>query len=146
MESYEISKGKTIVTKADRRGVAVSGQVLSKGTKNCKVKDANSQIWTIPYSMIIACSETVTEVKVLSAKKGDIVVTANGQKFKVERVNSARYTTTRISDGVGMYVNFHSVVEILGKETQKETQREFLMRKGFTAEDVAEFEKLFAHS
>lgn len=146
MQSFEIAKGKTIITKADRRGVSVSGQVISKGSVNCKVKDANNQIWTIPYSMIIACSETVAEVKVLKAKKGDVIVTSNGQKYKVERVNSARYTTSRLSDGVGMYVDFHSVVEVLGKETQKETQREFLMRKGFTAEDVAEFEKLFVHS
>lgn len=146
MQSFEITKGKTIITKADRKGVSVSGQVISKGSVNCKVKDANSQIWSIPYSMIIACSDSATEVKVLKAKKGDIIVTANGEKYKVERVNSERYTTSRLSDGRGMYVHFHSVVEILGKETQKETQREFLMRKGFTAEDVAEFEKLFAHS
>ena len=146
MQSYEISKGKTIITKSDKRGVSVSGQVISKGTKNCKVKDADSQIWTIPYSMIIACSDTATEVKVIKAKKGDVIVTANGEKYKVERVNTARYTTSRLSDGAGMYVHFHSVVEILGKETQKETQREFLMRKGFTAEDVAEFEALFATS
>lgn len=146
MQSYEVSTGQNIITKSDRRGVAVSGQVISKGPKNCKVKDANSQIWSIPYSMIIACSASATEVKVLKAKKGDVIVTGNGEKYKVERVNSARYTTSRLRDGAGLYIDFHSVVEILGKETQKETQRQFLMRKGFTAEDVAEFEKLFAHS
>jgi hypothetical protein len=41
-----------------------------------------------------------------------------------------------------MYIPFHSVVEVLDSVV---SQREWLMGKGLTAKDVAEFEKLFAH-
>ena len=144
MLSFEIRTGNTVVTRADRRGVVVTGTVISKGTKNCGVTDADGKDWKVPYEMIIACSQDVKPVETVKASKGDVVLTKDGEKFKIDKVNTSRYTATRISDGKPFYVPFHNVVEILDeKKSRSEAQRAFLMSKGFTIDDVAEFDKLF---
>lgn len=142
MENYEITEGNTITTKQDRRGVSVTGLVLSKGPKNCSVKDSTGGIWTIPYHMITECSVTTQEITIPKAKKGQIIITTDGDKFKVDRVNTTRYTATRLRDNKAMYVNFHFVKEVLDLA---DSQRAWLLSKGMSEQDIAEFEKNFVH-
>ena len=144
MQSFEISKGNTIITRADRKGTVVTGKVVSKGPKNCGVIDAEGRDWAVPYEMIIACNNEVAPTVVLEAVKGQIVVDKKGDKFKIDRVNKSRYTATNLSDGKAYYLPFHHVVEILDpKSATHDAQRAFLKGKGFTDKDVAQFEKLF---
>lgn len=144
MFSFDVSVGNTIVTKASRNGIVVSGRVLSKGPKKCTVLDASGKDWGVPYEMIIACTDTKEEVSYPKAKAGDIILNKQGEKYKIDKVNTSRYTATRISDGRGYYVPFHHVVEILDeKKSQRDAQKAFLVSKGFTAKDIAEFEALF---
>jgi hypothetical protein len=145
----EIREGNTIVTSPDRKkGITITGVVTStRGTVRCRVLDADGKDWGVPYEMIIACSNDVKPVTVVApvkAKRGDVILTKQGEKYRIEKVNTSRYTATRISDGKGYYVPFHNVVEILDeKKSKREAQKAFLVGKGFTAKDVAEFEALF---
>lgn len=147
MHKFEIREGNTIVTSAGRGGVSITGVVTStRGPKKCTVLDANGKGWSVPYEMIIACNTAVEKVEVLKAVAGDTVLTKDGEKWKIAKVNTSRYTATRVRDGQSFYVPFRNVVEILDvKKSQREAQKAFLMGKGFTIEDVAEFEKLFGN-
>jgi ribosomal protein S17 len=152
MHKTQIHEGNTIVTR-EVKGITVTGIVVStRGTKKCSVRDENGTLWQVPYSLIIACSQDVKPIEIVKAKVGDVIQIKNGQKFRIDKVNTSRYATTRLSDGAPVPVPFtysfvivdEKKVEAKGKTTdKKEAQKAFLVRKGFSAKDVAEFEALF---
>lgn len=149
MHKTQIHEGNTIITK-EVRGITVMGVVLStRGTKKCKVRDENGTSWDIPYDLIVACSKDVKTVITVKAKAGNVIQLNNGQIFRIDKVNTARYAATRLSDGARATIPFTSSFVIVDEKKddkpkdKREAQIAFLVRKGFTMEDVAEFEELF---
>jgi hypothetical protein len=144
MHKSAIHEGNTIITKPVK-GKTFTGVVTStRGTKRCGMRDENGTIWNVPYDIIIACSQDVKPANIVKAKVGDVLQIKSGAKFRVDKVNRSRYATTRLSDGEPITIPFeYSFVIVQGKESQQDAQRAYLMGKGFTAKDVAEFEKLF---
>lgn len=145
MLAQEIQKGNRIITSADRKGNVVAGRVISKGPKYCGVMDVKSgQDWSVPYSMIIAVTEDSSPLPFVDASEGDLVLSRKGEQYRITKKNSSRYTATRVRDGESFYLPFHHVVEVIDETKDvKLSQKEWLRSKGLSANDVAEFEKLF---
>lgn len=141
MNSFEISIGNTIVTVPDKRGVTVTGQVLSKGPKNCTVLDKTTGgNMRVPYSLIIASDNKRAKLDIPLAKAGDTVVGPKGEKFLVLKVNSANYKVKSLSDGVTYGLPIGCVTEVLdGQLDGQAKQKAFLAAKGLSEADIADF-------
>lgn len=115
----DIREGNTIITRGERDGASLVATVTStRGTVQCKAVDADGKGWNVPYSAIVACSKAVKPVKLVKAVKGDVIQTKNGEKYRIDKVNTSRYSTTRLSDGRGVAVPFTYQFVILDKNSQ----------------------------
>ena len=147
LTSSDINVGQTVTTKPDAKGRTITGVVLSKGPKTCAVSADDGKKWRVPYPLVLAVTETTVVVDVPApavptASVGQIVVDGQGERYRVNKVNSTRYTATRLNDSTTFYLPFAVVKEVIDLPT---SQREWLASRGLSDKDISEFEMLFAN-